>query len=131
LVSAQDLGQAQGEEVVDEDKAVERIALVRTQTEASGVAHQSNVSTNDGVNYNVISCIFIVLKEQGHLWKCFILLGIATIVGGRRTIQRLRGTLLTMLQVHLILLKPYCSLGSFKRSSCHPTKGSIRVTFTP
>jgi ATP-binding cassette subfamily B (MDR/TAP) protein 1 len=82
-VNAQDLGQAQSDEVVDEEKASERVALVRTQTQASGIAQQSSVSAKDSINYNLISCIFIVLKEQGHLWKCFILLGIATIVGGR------------------------------------------------
>jgi ATP-binding cassette subfamily B (MDR/TAP) protein 1 len=95
-VNAQDLGQTGSEEVVDEEKTSERVALVRTQTQASGVVQQSNVSTNDGINYNLISCIFIVLKEQGHLWKCFILLGIATIVGGRSTASRLCYVLLTM-----------------------------------
>jgi ATP-binding cassette subfamily B (MDR/TAP) protein 1 len=96
-VNAQDLGQTESEEAVDEEKASERVALVRTQTQASGIVQQSNVSTNDGINYNLISCIFIVLKEQGHLWKCFILLGIATIVGGKDTESTLRYVLLTML----------------------------------
>jgi ATP-binding cassette subfamily B (MDR/TAP) protein 1 len=60
------------------------MALVRTQTQTSGVNEVTKKSTNDGMNKNLISCIFIVLKEQGHLWKCFILLGIATIAGGIR-----------------------------------------------
>jgi ATP-binding cassette subfamily B (MDR/TAP) protein 1 len=95
-VNAQDLGQTESEEAIDEEKVSDRVALVRTQTQASGIVQHSNVSTNDGINYNLISCIFIVLKEQGHLWKCFILLGIATIVGGRRTASRLCCVLLTM-----------------------------------
>jgi hypothetical protein len=82
-VNAQDLGQAEGDEVADEEKVAERIALVRTQTEASGIKQDANKSTKDGTNFNLISCIFIVLREQGHLWKCFILLGIATLAGGR------------------------------------------------
>jgi ATP-binding cassette subfamily B (MDR/TAP) protein 1 len=96
-VNAQDLGQAQGEDVVEEERAAERVALVRTQTEASGVGQESNVSTKDGIDYNLINCIFIVLKEQGHLWKCFILLGIATIVGGKQTALKLHCLSLTLL----------------------------------
>lgn len=84
-MNAQDLGQAQSEEIVDEEKTAERIALVRTKTQASGMGEEvAKRSTNDGMNKNLISCIFIVLKEQGHPWKCFILLGIATIAGGSK-----------------------------------------------
>jgi ATP-binding cassette, subfamily B (MDR/TAP), member 1 len=82
LVNAQDLGQAEGDEVAEEEKAAERVALVRTQTEASGIGQKSTTSTKNGKELNLISCIFIVLKEQAHLWKCFILLGIATLAGG-------------------------------------------------
>jgi ATP-binding cassette subfamily B (MDR/TAP) protein 1 len=82
LVKAQDLGQGETEDAVDAEKATEKIELVRTQTQASGISPEANRSTKDGINYNLINCVFILLKEQGHLWKCFVLLGIATIVGG-------------------------------------------------
>jgi ATP-binding cassette subfamily B (MDR/TAP) protein 1 len=84
-VKAQDLGQSGNEEVIDDEKAVEKIALVRTQTQASGLAPEANRSTKDGINYNLINCVFILLKEQGNLWKCFVLLGIATLAGGNHT----------------------------------------------
>ncbi|KAF2821176.1 P-loop containing nucleoside triphosphate hydrolase protein [Ophiobolus disseminans] len=82
LVKAQDLGHAPSEEVVDEEHAAERVALVRTQTQASGITQNDTRSSKDGINYNLISCVFILLKEQSHLWKCFVLLGIATLAGG-------------------------------------------------
>jgi ATP-binding cassette subfamily B (MDR/TAP) protein 1 len=31
----------------------------------------------------LVNCVFILLKEQGHLWKCFVALGLATLVGGK------------------------------------------------
>lgn len=109
LVNAQDLGQAGAEEVVDEEKAAERIALVRTQTQASGTDQEGTRSKKDGPNRNLLSCIFIVLKEQGHLWKCFILLAIATIIGGKNTDEYVRFSL-TVLQVLRTRLKPFYSL---------------------
>jgi ATP-binding cassette subfamily B (MDR/TAP) protein 1 len=96
LVKAQDLGQTQSEEVVDEDKAAERIALVRTQTQASGLAQDASRSTKDGINYNLVNCVFIVLKEQGNLWKYFVLLGIATIVGGIKIAPTIHSPSLTL-----------------------------------
>jgi ATP-binding cassette subfamily B (MDR/TAP) protein 1 len=89
-VNAQDLGQAASEEVVDEEKAAERIALVRTQTQTPDTTDESTRSKKDGINYNLINCIFIVLKEQSHLWKCFIILAIATIAGGKISLQTLK-----------------------------------------
>jgi ATP-binding cassette subfamily B (MDR/TAP) protein 1 len=89
-VNAQDLGQAASEEVVDEEKAAERIALVRTQTQTPDTTDESTRSKKDGINYNLINCIFIVLKEQSHLWKCFIILVIATIAGGKISLRTLK-----------------------------------------
>ncbi|KAF1945189.1 P-loop containing nucleoside triphosphate hydrolase protein [Clathrospora elynae] len=88
LVRAQDLDQAQDEEHLDEDNAdnadnaVEDVVLVQTQTQASGVVPEAKRSDNDGMNYNLVKCIFIVLKEQGDLWKCFVVLGLACLFGG-------------------------------------------------
>lgn len=87
LVKAQDLGQAPLEEALDEDQPAEKVALVRTQTQASGITQNDTRSSKDGTNYNLVSCVFILLKEQSHLWKCFVLLGIATLAGGIITIS--------------------------------------------
>jgi ATP-binding cassette subfamily B (MDR/TAP) protein 1 len=83
-VKAQDLGQGETEEVVGVEKATEKVELGRTQTQVSGIHPEANRSTKDDINYNLINCVFILLKEQGHLWKCFVLLGIATLAGGKR-----------------------------------------------
>ncbi|KNG46830.1 multidrug resistance protein 1 [Stemphylium lycopersici] len=82
LVRAQDLGQAQSEELLDQDHAAERIDLVRTQTQASAINQEGKKPSKDGINYNLIKCTFLVLREQGDLWKCFLILGLATLVGG-------------------------------------------------
>jgi ATP-binding cassette subfamily B (MDR/TAP) protein 1 len=83
LVKAQDLGEAPAEESVHDEPVAERIALVRTQTQASGKSLDVERSSKDGIDYNLVKCAYILLKEQGPiLWKCFVLLGLATIVGG-------------------------------------------------
>jgi ATP-binding cassette subfamily B (MDR/TAP) protein 1 len=82
LVRAQDLGQTQNEEQLEHDQTAERVDLVRTQTQASGTNHEVKQSTKDGVNYNLVKCTFLVLKEQGELWKCFLVLLIAVLAGG-------------------------------------------------
>lgn len=89
-MNAQDLGQAESDEAVDEEKTTQRIALVRTQTQTHGAPQDSIDPKKDGADINLISCIFIVLKEQSHLWKLFIVLAIATIVGGKNGTLRLR-----------------------------------------
>jgi len=89
-VNAQDLGQVESDEVVDEEKTTERIALVRTRTQTQGAPQDSVDLKKDGADINLISCIFIVLKEQSHLWKSFIVLAIATIVGGKNVTLRFR-----------------------------------------
>ncbi|KAH8723660.1 multidrug resistance protein 1 [Phaeosphaeriaceae sp. PMI808] len=82
LVKAQDLGQAQNEEIVEEEQTAEKVALVRTQTQASRFHEDMERATKDGISYNLISCVLIILKEQGHLWKWYILVAIASIAGG-------------------------------------------------
>jgi ATP-binding cassette subfamily B (MDR/TAP) protein 1 len=90
LVRAQDLGQAQGEEHHDE-VATENIDLVQTQTQKSGIGQETKRATKDGVNYNLVKCTFIVLKEQGGLWKCFLIMLFATLAGGKPlTLSRLK-----------------------------------------
>ncbi len=86
LVKAQDLGQAQGEEQLDQDHAAEKIDLVRTQTQVSASGHEVRGPGKDSMNYNLVKCTWIVLKEQGDLWKCFLILGLATLAGGKSPI---------------------------------------------
>ncbi|KAF1850793.1 P-loop containing nucleoside triphosphate hydrolase protein [Cucurbitaria berberidis CBS 394.84] len=85
LVKAQDLGPSQSEEPVDVDdeKAAEKVALVRTQTQASGIGQDPQKSVKDGINFNLMQCIWILLKEQDRvLWKWFALLVVVIIGGG-------------------------------------------------
>lgn len=82
LVKAQDLGQTEGEEQLDEDHAAEKVDLVRIQTRASAIGQEAEKPEKDNINYNLLKCTFIVLKEQGDLWKCFFILAVATLVGG-------------------------------------------------
>ncbi|KAH7071971.1 P-loop containing nucleoside triphosphate hydrolase protein, partial [Paraphoma chrysanthemicola] len=82
LVMAQDLGQSQDETSADDEQSAERVALIRTQTRASGFENTTDRSAMDGINYNLISCVFIILKEQGNLWKCFVIMAIVTLAGG-------------------------------------------------
>jgi ATP-binding cassette subfamily B (MDR/TAP) protein 1 len=83
LVLAQDLGQSPGEEHHDEDVAAERVDLERTQTQASGVGQEAKRSEKDGINYNLIKCTYLVLREQGDLWRCFLILLVAVLAGGK------------------------------------------------
>jgi ATP-binding cassette subfamily B (MDR/TAP) protein 1 len=83
LVRAQDLGQSQGEENHGEEVAAEKVELVRTQTQASGTGHETKRSKKDGINYNLVKCTYLVLREQGDLWKCFLILLIAVLAGGK------------------------------------------------
>jgi ATP-binding cassette subfamily B (MDR/TAP) protein 1 len=66
---------------VDQEHAAEKIALVRTQAQASELTRGPQHLAKDRINYNLVNCTFIVLKEQGALWKLFLLLGVAAITG--------------------------------------------------
>lgn len=85
LVKAQDLGQNENIEHAEvEDHDTDRVNLVRTQTQASALGKETIKPGKDGINYNLVNCIFLIFKEQGHLWRWFIVLLIAVLVGGRR-----------------------------------------------
>ncbi|RMZ70076.1 multidrug resistance 1 [Pyrenophora seminiperda CCB06] len=82
LVRAQDLGQGQSEEHLDDDRDAEKVTLVRTQTQVSGSGQEVKRLDNNSVNYNLLKCTFLVLREQGDLWKCFLVLAVAALAGG-------------------------------------------------
>jgi ATP-binding cassette subfamily B (MDR/TAP) protein 1 len=84
LVRAQDLGNAGAgdDQGVEEKEGNTRLELVRTQTQASGVGQATKEHVNDGIHYNLVHCIWIIFKEQKHLWKWFLILGVATVAGG-------------------------------------------------
>ena len=84
LVRAQDLGQGESDEFVDEEQAGEKATLIRTQTQASTGGHDTQKSARAGPNFGLIKCIWILLSEQGNLWKHFLVLSIATLAGGKR-----------------------------------------------
>lgn len=127
LVKAQDLGQTESEEQPDEDHATEKVDLVRTQTQASAIGQEANESDNDSINYNLVKCTFIVLKEQGDLWKCFLILAAATLAGGMFS-NRLRRAITKVPQERHIQLRLSYFLGLLKHFNCPQTKQWIRVT---
>ncbi|KAF9729172.1 hypothetical protein PMIN06_000077 [Paraphaeosphaeria minitans] len=85
LVAAQDLGKADdAEEPLEHDAGAdgEKPTLVRTQTRVS-MHSQAGVKTDkDRVNYNLVSCIFIVFWEHRRLWPYFLILIFASVMGG-------------------------------------------------
>lgn len=118
LVKAQDLGQTEGDEQLDEDHTAEKVDLVRTQTRASAIGQEAEKPEKDNINYNLLKCTFIVLKEQGDLWKCFLILAVATLVGGMLphrldlpvTKVRQEQRILPRLSSFLALSKPFSCL---------------------
>ncbi|KAJ4354206.1 uncharacterized protein N0V89_005940 [Didymosphaeria variabile] len=83
LVAAQDLGKADGkEEAVQDNEDEGKHALVRTQTQVSMHSQAITKSGKDGINYNLISCIFIVFWEHRRLWPYFLILIAASLMGG-------------------------------------------------
>ncbi|KAF2450390.1 multidrug resistance protein 1 [Karstenula rhodostoma CBS 690.94] len=84
LVAAQDLGKADDakEAVENDDDDIEKPTLVRTQTQVS-VPGQAAIKTGkDGINYNLVSCIFIVFWEYRRIWPYFLILIIASVMAG-------------------------------------------------
>lgn len=85
LVAAQDLGRADGAEDTSEHDAEDpggKPALVRTQTQASAHGQAAVKTSNDGINYNIVSCIFKVFWEYRRLWPYFLILLFASVMGG-------------------------------------------------
>lgn len=84
LVRAQDLGSSDAADgALNEDaESAKKMELIRTQTQASGVGQAAKEHAKDGIHYNLVHCIWIIFKEQKHLWKWFLVLGVATVAGG-------------------------------------------------
>lgn len=121
LVKAQDLGQTEGGEQLDEDHTAEKVDLVRTQTRASAIGQEAEKPEKDNINYNLLKCTFIVLKEQGDLWKCFLILAVATLVGGMLP-HRLDLPVTKVRQEQRILPRLSSFLALSKPSNCLQTK---------
>ncbi|KAF2736700.1 multidrug resistance protein-like protein 1 [Polyplosphaeria fusca] len=83
LVRAQDLGQAE-EGDHGEDDEFEKPLLTRTNTRPTpsffGDTQEGHVK--DDVRYNLVRCIWIILREQGNLWPWLLALSVAAIAGG-------------------------------------------------
>lgn len=84
LVRAQDLGHADRDEGIDGGHQEAKVSLVRTQTQVGSIhGEASKEKGKDEINYSLIRCILIVLREQGGLWPWFLLLAIAAVLGGK------------------------------------------------
>lgn len=91
LVAAQDLGKADGaEEAVenndddddDDDDDGGKPTLVHTLTQTSVHGQATMKTGEDGIKYNLVSCIFIVFWEYRRLWPYFLILLTASVMGG-------------------------------------------------
>ena len=84
LVKAQDLGQGDdGGYEQEENQDSKKVALVRTQTQAS--FHEASSKTDNygkGPKIGLIRCVGIVFWEQRSLWPWFLVLLVATVLGG-------------------------------------------------
>ncbi|KAF2996864.1 hypothetical protein E8E13_004472 [Curvularia kusanoi] len=86
LVRAQDLGGATNDANKDEEcqnnQETARMELVRSKTQASGIASAGEGHAKDGIHYNLIHCIWVIFREQKNLNWWFLLLFITTLAGG-------------------------------------------------
>ncbi|PSN71518.1 multidrug resistance protein 1 [Corynespora cassiicola Philippines] len=83
LVKAQDLGGSDDTDNSDGEGEKDRVALVRTQTQVGSLyGETAKQSSGDGINYNLIKCICIVIWEQRDLWPWLLILTIASFAGG-------------------------------------------------
>lgn len=83
LVKAQDLGGSEDTDNSDGEGEKDRVALVRTQTQVGSLyGETAKQSSGDGINYNLLKCICIVLWEQRDLWPWLLILTIASFAGG-------------------------------------------------
>lgn len=85
LVRAQDLGKADSQETLDAGNQDEKkVFLTRTQTQATSIHGEAEKKqgARDGINYSLLKCLWIVLGEQGHLWRWFLVLAVAAFAGG-------------------------------------------------
>ncbi|KAH9870996.1 hypothetical protein J1614_006570 [Plenodomus biglobosus] len=82
LVRVQDLGQTEEALQDDKNETATQVALVRTQTQASAITKATHVPGHDGINYSLVKCAYLILKEQGHLWIYFLIVVIAAVCGG-------------------------------------------------
>jgi ATP-binding cassette subfamily B (MDR/TAP) protein 1 len=85
LVRAQDLGQAEDDDSAmnKEEGAASKIELVRTQTQAASMVDESgNKTIQKSVNLGLFRCILTVFWEHRRLWPNFLILSLASLLGG-------------------------------------------------
>lgn len=85
LIRAQDLGKASDPGEVDQsEKSEEEVMLTKLETQLTvGPSDVPSEDTSrDTMNYSLIRCVFIILREQGVLWRWLILAAVAAVLGG-------------------------------------------------
>jgi ATP-binding cassette subfamily B (MDR/TAP) protein 1 len=84
LVRAQDLGSADADDsTANKENVDEKIELVRTQTQAASTFQEvEKTTTKDGINFSLFRCIVIVFWEHRRLWPYFLILLLASLLGG-------------------------------------------------
>jgi ATP-binding cassette subfamily B (MDR/TAP) protein 1 len=84
LVRAQDLGSADADDsTVNKEDVDEKVELVRTQTQAASTFQEAEkTATKDSINFSLFRCIVIVFWEHRRLWPYFLILLLASLLGG-------------------------------------------------
>jgi ATP-binding cassette subfamily B (MDR/TAP) protein 1 len=85
LVKAQDLGHADSENDIDTNGEVdEKSVLARTQTQPASLpgGEEAVRKGDNGPEYGLLKCVYIVFWEQRNLWRFFLVLLVASVLGG-------------------------------------------------
>jgi ATP-binding cassette subfamily B (MDR/TAP) protein 1 len=86
LVKAQDLGHANSDNDIETNGEVdEKSSLIQTQTQATSLpGGEEAVRKGDkGPEYGLLKCVYIIFWEQRSLWRWFLLLLVASVLGGK------------------------------------------------
>lgn len=124
LVRAQDLGSGDNDDVNLSNEDEEKAVLVRTQTQATSADDPESAKRNaqEGPNYGLIRCISIILWEQSNLWRWFLLLLVAAVLGGNVVCPMRHFGLANSKQVSHIRPKPFSLRESWKLFNFLQTK---------
>jgi ATP-binding cassette subfamily B (MDR/TAP) protein 1 len=84
LVLAQDLGQEGGRGDAEGETKMEgnddQMAL--TQNQSSNVGHSAKQARAPAINYNLLKCVALIIKEQRSLWFPSAVICVTAIIGG-------------------------------------------------
>ncbi|PZC95879.1 MdlB, ABC-type multidrug transport system, ATPase and permease component [Pyrenophora tritici-repentis] len=60
----------------------DNIAVMTGGVVVSGSGQEAKQPDKDSINYSLMKCTFLVLKEQGEVWKSLLVCSVASLIGG-------------------------------------------------